>query len=454
MFLTKAIHFIFGEGEENRGVFRSIFSNLFTVAALTLLVKGVALGKDLFVAGQFGTSWLMDVFIVAYLVPGLVAQLLSAVPDALLPVYADAREKEGVESANRVVSGVLWIYAVLLLLLMGILFAVAEPMLGLVGGIQNPEQMEVALKLFHILIPLVFLECFVAVFASVLQANQRFVITSTAPALIPATVLVVLLVWGDALSISSLAIGTVIGTSLQICLVVWGSIRYCGFRLSLFAKVDRPTLKRVGLMVAPLIAGEAFLVSSTFIDTTMAAWLGDGMVSTYQYALKVFTILILLATVSVGEVIFPRFSKMAAKEDWAGLRNIYTRFSGIIVCSSVLVSVLLYAFAPFIVEILFERGKFTPQDTLHVSEVLRFCTLQLPFCLLGLISNRTLVSMGRGKLLIGITLISAICNVFFNILFVKWIGLPGIALSTAGVYLVSGLIMRAAVMKELRRRME
>jgi Na+-driven multidrug efflux pump len=52
-------------------------------------------------------------------------------------------------------------------------------------------------------------------------------------------------------------------------------------------------------------------------------------------------------------------------------------------------------------------------------------------------ANRALVSLERGHLLIGVTVLTCLANGILNWLFIRWFGLPGIPLSTAAVYLIS-----------------
>jgi peptidoglycan biosynthesis protein MviN/MurJ (putative lipid II flippase) len=48
------------------------------------------------------------------------------------------------------------------------------------------------------------------------------------------------------------------------------------------------------------------------------------------------------------------------------------------------------------------------------------------------------------------TIISIFVNILLNLLFMKILGLPGIALSTSGVYLVAFVYLRFMLMRTLR----
>jgi peptidoglycan biosynthesis protein MviN/MurJ (putative lipid II flippase) len=87
--------------------------------------------------------------------------------------------------------------------------------------------------------------------------------------------------------------------------------------------------------------------------------------------------------------------------------------------------------------LLFERGAFTADDTLSVSEVLRVGLLQLPFYFGGLVMVSVLASQREHKLIaIGASL-NLLAKLGANLALIPIMGLNGIMAATAVMLMVS-----------------
>ena len=84
------------EGSANR----RIFGATVTVLVMTVAVKGVTLVKEVLVAARFGTADELDAFLIAFLLPSLVINILGATLGAVfIPTYVAIRESRGVAHA-------------------------------------------------------------------------------------------------------------------------------------------------------------------------------------------------------------------------------------------------------------------------------------------------------------------------------------------------------------------
>ncbi|MEQ1842009.1 MAG: lipid II flippase MurJ, partial [Verrucomicrobiales bacterium] len=390
------------------GILGKVLLALFTAGAMALLVKVVAFGKDLVVASRFGTSGVMDAFLIAYLAPAVAVYLLGCVPDAVIPVYLRMRAEEDRSAVERFIANVLGRYLIVLAVVMLLGYAVSSPLVGFLARKLELENRELALFLFRLLLPFVFFSSLCQIWANVLQAHRRFAVPAVSPVTIPLCVLGGLLLSGERWGVVPLVVGTLAGSLLQVVILATHCQRVCRFSLPRLdpAGVDSPRLARIAL---PLIAGEALVAASIFIDGSMASQLGEGNISTLTYADKVFSAVVMLATTALGQVVFPYLADFAAKREWEALRHFFLRFCGMLSAAAVLAAALLFLWAEPVVRILFERGAFDAGDTERVAAVLRFCTPQLPFLVIGVVANRALVSMERGHLLIAVTVVSCLC---------------------------------------------
>lgn len=98
--------------------------------------------------------------------------------------------------------------------------------------------------------------------------------------------------------------------------------------------------------------------------------------------------------------------------------------------------------APWAVKILFERGAFTAQDTLAVSELLRYGVIQFPFYFAGLVLVSSLLSQKRHKLVAVGAAVNLLVKVGANFAFIPVMGVNGIVAATACMYIVSFALLR------------
>ena len=86
---------------------RKILGAAFIVGFLTAFVKLAAFVKELVVAWRFGTGDEIDAFLIAFVVPSFIVNVVAAsFSSALVPTYIKVLEKEGRKSADKLFSGV------------------------------------------------------------------------------------------------------------------------------------------------------------------------------------------------------------------------------------------------------------------------------------------------------------------------------------------------------------
>ncbi len=82
---------------------RRILAAILTVGGFSVVVKVTATVKELVVAYQFGTGDAVDAFLIAFLVPSVVVNVVAgSLTAAFTPVYIEVRETLGVPAARRV----------------------------------------------------------------------------------------------------------------------------------------------------------------------------------------------------------------------------------------------------------------------------------------------------------------------------------------------------------------
>ncbi|MCA1991313.1 MAG: polysaccharide biosynthesis C-terminal domain-containing protein [Coleofasciculus sp. S288] len=416
---------------------RKIFGAAVTVALFTALVKVAYVVQELVVAWLFGTGDAPDAFLVAFMLPTfLVYVVAESFHVALIPTYIQVREQEGLKAAQRLVSSMM-LWSLGILGITTLLMVIAAPLyLPVIARGFSSEKLALTEHLLYTLAPLVILKGIAVIGRAVLNAGEKFIFAAFSPIVTPVLAVIFLLLGDRDWGIFPLAFGFVSGTALEVILLATAlkkrgiglHLRWCGFS---------PHMRQVASQYVPMVVGAFLMGSTTLVDQSMAAMLSPGSVAALNYGSKVVAFPLYLAATALGIAVVPYFSQMIAQADWLGVRHTLSRYLGLIFAITVPLTIILIIFSKPLVQALFQRGLFTAQDTDTVAVIQGFYALQLPFYIAGILVVRLISSIQANQILMEAAFYNLLANVILNYLFIQYLGVAGIALSTAIVYLIS-----------------
>lgn len=421
------------------------------VAVMTLLVKLTSAAKELVIADYFGTGDVVDAFLFAYLLPAFAINVLSgSFSSAIMPTYIHTRDNKSLQAANTLFASLLLVGLTFLLLSALALAVCAPSLLSLMGSGFNAPTMALTLKLFYWLLPVVILTGVGQLFATIINAGERFAVVALTPAITPICTIIALLTLTDQWGIYALAIGAVLGAGIELLILL---IAAQAKKIPVLPRWNGRTEEvcTVISQYTPMIAG-AFLMSGTaLVDQSMAAMLAPGSVATLNYANKVVAMILSIGSMALGTAVLPHFSRLVARKDWSGLRHTFKTYARLIILLSVPITALLYFYSQPIIELLFQRGAFTASDSKLVAQVQAYYVLQLPFYILGILGVRLISAMTRNTVLMKISAVNLVVNIIGNYVLVQYFGVAGIALSTAVVYVLSCSLICLYLLKSHRQ---
>src|SRR6266480_5329686 len=431
---------------------RAIFGAALTIAFTTLLVNAATVLKDIDVARIFGVSDALDVFLMANLIPTFcISVLAGSLFTSFVPVYIGVRETGSAVQAQQLLSNVTFLAIALFLVTGAMLFVCDRWVIPLIASGFDAEKLSRTVDLFDWLLPMILIGGLALFGGSVLNAQKRFALAGLAPIFSPVIIVLILVLAGNAADPKLLAIGTLIGATIQLGVVSRGIHKLGHSLVPKWHGVDEHS-RRVIAQYLPMIGG-AFVMSATVVvDQIMVAWLPRGSVSALNFGGKVPTMINSLGATAVGNAVLPYLSHQVALGDYAALRHTIRTYSRLILGVSIPVVLVAYLFARPTVAVLFERGAFQQHDTDLVSQILRCSVLQIPFYLLGTLFARLVSALRGNRVLLYGAIINVIINAGMNIILMRFMGAAGIALSTAIVYFVSTLFLYVYSAMTIRER--
>ena len=434
----------------NGSASRKIFGAAVTVGLFTVFVKLAAMAKELVVAWRFGTGDEVDAFLIALEFPALISNVLSnSFAPALIPVYIKVREQQGNKATYKLLSGALTCGLVLLLVTTLLMVTTAPLYLPLVASGFSPEKLRLTFNLMCAIAPFVLLNGFAVIWSALLNARESFAIASFCPILIP-TISIFLLLTVKSLGIFALAIGMVGGIILKLIILGFALHRYRIPLLPQWSGFDEH-LRQVVTQYFTIVMGAFLICSAGPVDQIMAATLPAGSVASLSYGKRIINASTSLICTALSAAVIPYFSKMIANADWQEIKRTKKQYVKLIFLITIPVTALFIFFALPIIQLLFQKGSFTLEDAKLVAQTQSLYAIHIPFYIGNLLMLRIITSMSKSQILSYVSALNLIINIALNYIFMQWIGVKGIALSTSCVYIISFIMLNLFVNQQLSK---
>lgn len=370
--------------ESNRGIGKSAL----WVGLGTFLSRILGFIRDMTMAAYFSRT-VTDAWIAAFRLPNLFRRILGegALSVSFIPVFVElirpgSQVSSEVDPAKRLVSAVftLLLAVTLVLTVLGIIFA--EPIINLMVGGQGftsiPGKMEMTIHFARIMFIYVLLVCLYAYFMAVLNSLKKFWLPAFAPALWNISMigagLIPIAGWRESGEV--LAWAVVLGGVLQLGVLIPALIKE-GYFPKIVFDFSSPHLKQVFKGFGPSMIGLSIMQVTIIVNTYLASHLPEGANSWIFWADRLLELPLSLFAVSLGTALLPTLAglwAMGKKEEFSKTASYYLRA---VLFLAIPAAVGTFVLAHPIVELLFERGRFTANDTAMTAMVLKVYSLSI-----------------------------------------------------------------------------
>jgi len=439
--------------QSDKDLYSAINKATVVILAWTLLDKLLAVGKEMLLAREFGIDVGLDVFNLAFAVPGIVTLLVnSAFYSAFIPIYLEWRENTPKHLVRDKVMTVFTASLAVLALATLAGWLAAPLYFPLVGYGLEPAQQQLGVSMERALVFMVLLEGVAVLLAALLQAWKTFAAVTFAQSLVNISLIAFLLL-GGGMGIELLVWGVLCGHGAKALFLAACVIRR-GFPLWPRFVLRSEVLWPFACLAGPLL-GSALIVNSILVvDQSMASQLSPGGVSSLRYAYRINDLPLQLVIIAISRAIFPYISENVAKGEHGAMRHVFMR-------SLILVGVITFpvmsfgiVFAPDIVGLLLKRGAFGEEAALRTALSLQCYMTGLFFFAYSFINGAFFSALKRVRTLFVMGVLSLALNVGLNLVFIRlYQGVHGIALSSSLSSAIVCLIFFALLHKELELRM-
>jgi peptidoglycan biosynthesis protein MviN/MurJ (putative lipid II flippase) len=407
-----------------------ILGGVLWVGGFILITKIVGAAKEMAVAARFGTDSSVDAYLLVLRIYELpVGVWASSLTTILVPLIFSMRR-----AAPEELEAFLRELAAVTLVAGAVIGAVLAFGLGILlehtGFGAPPEVVDIATGMVMPLALIVPLGALLNVsFARMVAAGRRGVSLVEA---LPAAVLLVALLASAGNDPRLLTWGTVAGYAAELCVLLLYQRRTGApqrFRISLRSGVWR----RFAWSLSIVFAADFLLGVTTVIDQLMVAPLSSGAVATMGYANRLLVLLIAIGGTALTRIMLPLLAEAHSSGADEALM-VARRWAWIFFGLGVAALVAGWVAAPLMVELIFERGAFTPADTMAVTEIFRFGLLQLPFYFSSIVFSQLWAARGYYQVFFFANAAKLAVKLVANFALIAPFGINGIMIATALMY--------------------
>jgi putative peptidoglycan lipid II flippase len=425
-----------------------VWKNATVVSAFTGIAKIAGAAKTIVIAQAFGASTDLDAYLLAFLIPSFLADVLcGAIVPALVPRLIELMHHTTKSAALELYNGTV-VRSVSFVSFVAALLALPASLV--LAGHPTDRRTALACWLLLAMLPILPLSALSNVWRATLNANRRFAVAAMASVFTPLVIILALLVLRR--SVYWLAAGTTLGAFAE-AVALGLAVRRLGIRLfsrgsSRWQHGSEIAVREYrSLAVTNLVLG-----GSLFLGQYMAATLGSGAVSILNYGTRLTPVLIAIGPEALGITLLPRFSQMMADGGSAKAGTFLSRALTVAMCGSAVLAAVLIFFSRTIVRIVFQHGAFVAADALPVTLVQSASLLQLPFVVGIALLNRFVASARVNRILIPISAAGLALNVMLSLLLMRSFAVVGIALANTLAQAAVFVILLIAVSRVRRQR--
>lgn len=402
--------------------------------------------REMLMSNYYGTSSVAEVVVIAMAVPTvLFAFLFNSLNTSFIPSYNAVRNDKGDEEAEKFTSNIANVVMLMsvVLCIIGIIFA--KPLVFAMASGFTGEKQAMAIKFVRIVLIGSAFNSIAAIFSGYLNIHDSYVLPSSRLA-VQNIILIIFTIVSVYTNSTMLAIGILVATVCQnIVLVI--ALKKKGYKHRFILDFKDPNIKYILILAIPLMLGVAVDQINVFVDKTLASRAVDGGVAILNYADRINALVYIVLT-SVVTVAYPVISMNAIEGNLDNLKKTMFKYAQINYLFCIPVIFAFSVFAEPIVTVIYQRGAFSHDDTVAVSQCLMLYSLTIFGAAMREIVSRTFYALGDSKTPVKNGMAMVLLNAVLSVIFASKIGLKGIALGTSTASILGCVIL----LYQLRRK--
>lgn len=433
---------------------KNIMKSTIAIMIITIISKLLGFGRESLIASVYGTSFSSDIYVFGIGITGMLfASIGDAIRTTFIPMLSDYIEHKSFEERNYFVNNILNIVFILSLILMFIGVAFGKYILLIFGpGFATKYSQSdfiSAITLTKIMfVSLIFISI-QNVLSAILQAHKEFVVPASMSIFYNIIIIGFLILFGKTYGAKGLIITLLVAYAIQAIIHI-PKYKALGYKYKFVFNLKDNGVKTILTLVVPVLIGTSISQVNFLVDRMLATNVGEGAISTMNFANKLNLLIHSIISVSITTVIYSTLSSLNSKSDTEGYTNVLTKATNILCLVMLPATVGMMVLRLPLVNLAFRRGAFSADAAILTSSVLLFYAPGVTALGIRDIFNRAFYAIKDTKTAMINGAIGVIINIVLNLILVQFMGLNGLAFATS----ISSIVTTVLLIYSLNRRIK
>ncbi|MBT8340664.1 MAG: murein biosynthesis integral membrane protein MurJ [Desulfatitalea sp.] len=386
------------------GVGRKVGVATLIMMGSILVSRVLGMLRESVLAALVGAGASVDAYKAAFVLPEILNHILASgfFSVSFIPIFMKYLAGDDEEGGWRLFSTLITVLgAAMVLLVIGSWVAAPQLVKLLVHGrSSDPAFMVMTLRMTRIILPAQLFFFCGGLLMAVQFAKERFLMPALSGLCYNLSIILVGVMMTPWLGIEAFAWGALVGAGLGSFCIQWYGARKVGMRFTPLFDWRHPDLRRYIRLTLPLMFGLTMTFSTEVFSKFFGSFLPAGGIAHVDYAWRIVLALVGFSGQALGVASFPFLARMAAErrfEEMNRLFNSTMRYMALVIPMAVLIFVVRHE----VVHVIFERGRFTGEDT-------RATALALAGMLVGTVAFAAQTVVNRGFYAMQNTLLPAL----------------------------------------------
>ncbi len=357
----------------NKGIISSM--------SMSLLAKILTFLQSIVVSYYFGTQTSTDIlFYVLALVLQLTTTVICVNQSIFVPLAIKIRNEKSDEESKRFIAYIYLCYLILGIAGTVLLFVFSNSFLVAFSKF-HAKDIEANIAIVRFIIPAFLLIISNTYLLDMFSSYKYFTMPMFLDMLKNVLIILVVIVFKNTFSVTSLAIGVLVGNLTQFIILSFMRIKILKIKIKFKRyKIEKDSKKNILFVLTSNFT--TFLYN--FAIMYLISGFSSGIYTSMDYANKISTIFIAVVTTQISVVIGISLIEMHSKRDYEGMNKTFLKYFKLSLFFMIPVCCLLSINSESVIAILFGRGKFTYESVKITSTFFRYLILVIP---LNLIDN-------------------------------------------------------------------
>ena len=420
-----------------------IINGSLIIIAVSILAKFASFIAESINANYLGSDWRSDAFYTISSIQSVIYPMLSiGISKVFLPVYKRHLAAGEPGKADILANRMITFLAINTAAIIALMMIFSEAVVSVVAPGFDEKTSTLCAELVRISSPMYLFIIFASTYSAMLHCHNRFFgsqireVVSHIPPILCALLYRRL---GAENGIRAMAVSLLVGAMCRLIIelpfVNWK------YRYKPDFSFREPEFKQTIAKLPPALVSACITELNHLVDRMMASSFAEGAISALHYASKLNNVFRGLLSTAVATAFYPQMVEMITLGEKEKLTRVVLKILNIFCILMIPVTLGCIAFRQPAIEAVYQRGKFTADNTAVTAPIFALYSIGLLFSACSAVLSNVFYGHGDTKRPMYISIIGLGINIGLNLLFSHLMGVKGLALATS-VSAAIGMLIR------------